>query len=110
MSFSTNFHQSKNSGRMVEFFLSHTTLYPVAGAEYPAAHDRVSLLDDPVLPSSLDSIEPTLSRRRHLAGHIAPPLPQPEPEESRRASSRQAQYGKTDLESALSSTSLIQVP
>jgi hypothetical protein len=29
---------------------------------------------------------------------------------SRRASSRQAPYGKIDLESALSSTSLIQVP
>jgi hypothetical protein len=46
MSFSTNFHQSKNSKRMVEFPFPHNSL-PVAGAECPAAHDRGCLLDDP---------------------------------------------------------------
>lgn len=61
-----------------------------------------------VFSSSLDSIEPALSRRRHLEGHVSPPLPQPASEEERkRFKQARRSIGKTQLERALSSTFLI---
>jgi hypothetical protein len=83
-----------------------TNLLTVKGRPSPCSDSSLGLMSAiegrrafrchgmPAFPSSPDSIEPALSRRRHLEGHVARRSLNQNQRKSRSASGRQAEYGQ----------------